>query len=93
MREVIDVTNENDNTGRSLTKKQVEDYILLKGQDSERWFKLVFIDDEMNDDPVASALMDSIADIVHAGIVSLSLEERMEQAQKDCEGIEINGSN
>ena len=87
MKKDTDASSANEKTSRPLTQKQVEDYIVLKGQSGDRWFRLVFVDADMNDDPVAIALMDSIADIVHAGIISLSLEERMDQAKKDCEGV------
>ena len=30
-----------------MTKEEVENYILLKGQNGERWFTLRFVDEEM----------------------------------------------
>jgi len=54
---------------KPMTQKQVEDFILLSGQSGKRWFKLSFIDEDMNNDPTACALMDVIADAVHAGMM------------------------
>lgn len=75
-----------------LTQQQVEDFIMLAGQREERWFKICFIDEKMNEDSTALALMESLGDVIHAGIISLALEERMTQAKEDCKGVNTNGS-
>ncbi len=62
---------------KPMTQQDVENYILLKGQSGERWFKLMFVDEEMNHDPTAIALMDSIGNIIQAGIVTMALEESL----------------
>ncbi len=67
---------------KPLTQKQVENFIQLKEQSGERWFEMRFIDEEMNNDPTAQALMISISDVIFAGMSSLSLEERMADAEK-----------
>lgn len=64
----------------SLTQKQVENFILLAGQTGERWFKLSFIDEGMNNDPTATALMDALADAIHSGMMSADFIEGYEQA-------------
>ncbi len=67
---------------KPLTQKQVEDYIQLKSQSGDRWFEMRFIDEDMNVDPTAKALMASISDSIFAGMTSLALEERMADAEK-----------
>jgi len=70
-----------------LTQQQVENFILLAGQSGERWFKLSFIDDGMNSDPTANALMDVLSDAIHDGIMSMDFTERYEQAAEDTKSI------
>jgi len=67
---------------KPLTQKQVEDFIMLKAQSNERWFEVRFLDEDMNNDPTAAALMTSISDVIFAGMASLGLEERMADAEK-----------
>ncbi len=62
---------------KPMTQQDVENYILLKGQSGERWFKLMFVEEEMNHDPTAMALMESIGNIISAGIATMALEESL----------------
>lgn len=66
-----------DTRKKPMTQQDVENYILLKGQSNERWFKLTFVDEEMNHDPTATALMESIGNVIQAGIVTMALEESL----------------
>jgi len=56
---------------KKFTQQQVEDFILLAGQSKKRWFELRFLDEDMNNDPTAKALMEAIADSIHDGLMSL----------------------
>lgn len=67
----------------NLTQEDVENFILLAGQTGERWFKLSFVDEGMNSEPTAVALMESIADVIHDGITSMAFAERQDQAIED----------
>jgi len=77
----------------NLTQQEVENFILLAGQAGDRWFKLSFVDEDMNAEPVAVALMESIADAIHDGITSMAFAERQEQAVEESKIItgESNG--
>lgn len=76
-----------------LTQQQVENFILLAGQTGERWFKLSFIDEGMNNDPTAKALMESIGDVIHEGMMNMEFDERSEQAIESAKGTIITGVN
>lgn len=69
------------------TQKQVEDFIMLCGQDNKPWFKLVMLDEDMANDPTALALMQSITDVIQAGIVSMDFEENMVAAKKQAQEV------
>ena len=47
---------------------------------SSSTFKLSFIDEGMNNDPTATALMDALADAIHNGMMSADFIEGYEQA-------------
>ncbi len=64
-----------------MTQQEVENWILLKGQSGERWFEFRFIDEEMNKDPTAAALMKSIADVIQGGLVAMALEEMIPEKE------------
>ncbi len=79
----LELTEETE-TVKALTQEEVENWIMLKTQADERWFEMRFIDEDMNNDPTALALMKSISDVIYAGTVSMVLEERMAQAEADA---------
>ena len=64
-----------------MTQQEVENWILLKGQSGERWFEFGFIDEDMNKDPTAAALMKSIADVIQGGLVAMALEEMIPEKE------------
>ncbi len=84
-------TGEPPDFNEPFTQKQVEDFIMLCGQSNKPWFKLVMLDEEMAADPTAMKLMESITDVIHAGIYSMGFEDRMTQAKEDLKGVD-NGS-
>lgn len=87
MDELIQNDTDENPPRKSLTQSEVEAFIMLAGQRKERWFKLVFIDEDMNKDPTATALMTSIADVIHNGIIEAAFIEQMEQAEEDAKGV------
>jgi len=72
-----------------MTQQEVENWIMLQTQNDVRWFEMRFVDEAMNNDPTASALMQSISDVIYAGTVSIVMEERMEQASEDVKGVKL----
>ncbi len=71
----------------SLTQEEVENWIMLQTQNDVRWFEMRFVDEAMNEDPTAKALMQSISDVIYAGTVSMVIEERTAQAKEDVKGV------
>jgi len=72
---------------KKMTQQEVENWILLQTQNDVRWFEMRFVDEDMNNDETAKALMQSISDVIYAGTVSMVLEERMELAKEDVKGV------
>ncbi len=73
----------------SLTQEEVENWIMLQTQNDVRWFEMRFVDEDMNEDPTAKALMQSISDVIYAGTVSMVIEERIAQAKEDVKDVVI----
>ncbi len=73
----------------SLTQEEVENWIMLQTQNDVRWFEMRFVDEDMNEDPTAKALMQSISDVIYAGTVSMVIGERIAQAKEDVKGVVI----
>ena len=66
---------------KKYTQAEVENYIQVAGQSGVRWFKISFLDEDMNNDPVAQALMVSISDVIHDSMMSTIFTERQAQAK------------
>lgn len=60
---------------KPMTQQEVENWIMLKGQSEERWFKLVITDDEIGQDPTMIALMETVSDMIFLGIQDLPFQE------------------
>ena len=56
---------------KAMTKEQVENWIMLKGQTGERWFKIEILDDEVGQDKTMIALMETVSDMIFAGIQNI----------------------
>ncbi len=83
------MTTDTEEVKTPMTQQEVENWIMLKTQNDERWFEMRFVDDDMNDDPTAAALMQSISDVIYAGTVTMVLEERTAQAKEDVKGVKL----
>ncbi len=59
----------------AMTQKQVEDWIMIKGQTSERWFRIEILDDEVGQDPTMLALMETVSDMIFKGIKEMPFLE------------------
>ena len=59
----------------AMTQEQVENWIMLKGQTTERWFEIRILDEEVGQDPTMKALMDTVADMIFRGIQGMPFEE------------------
>ena len=58
-----------------MTKEQCESWIMLKGQTDERWFKIEILDPEVGQDPTMIALMETVSNMIFAGIQGMPFEE------------------
>ncbi len=58
-----------------MTKEQVENWIMLKGQTDARWFKIVILDEEVGQEPNMIALMETVSEMIFAGIQGMPFEE------------------
>jgi len=92
MTKPIEIIGAKKDPNKPMTQKQVEDFILLASQNGERWFQMSFVDEDMNKDPTAMALMDALSDMINQGVNTVGFEERMSQANEDCKGVNVNGS-
>ena len=68
-----------------MTKEQVENWIMLKGQTDERWFEIRILDEEVGQDPTMIALMETVSEMIFVGIKGLPFIEQ--QSVKDKEAI------
>ena len=59
----------------AMTKEDCENFIMLKGQGDERWFKLVILDPEVADEPVMQMLMDTVSDMMFQGMQGMPFTE------------------
>ena len=76
---------------KPMTQKQVEAYIQIANQKKERWFEMRFIDEEMNKDPTAMALMKVISDAIYKDAISAEFDENISQSEVEAKGVN-NGS-
>jgi hypothetical protein len=60
---------------KAMTKEQVQNWIMLKGQTNERWFKIEILDEEVGQDPTVIALMETVSDMIFAGIQNIPFAE------------------
>jgi hypothetical protein len=58
-----------------MTQKEVESWIMLKGQTGQRWFNVVIIDEEVGQDPTMIALMETVSEMIFAGIQNIPFDE------------------
>ena len=58
-----------------MTKEQVESWVQLKAQTGERWFKVVVLDEEVGQDPTVIALMETVSEMIFAGIQNIPFAE------------------
>lgn len=76
-----------------MTKEQVEAWIMLKGQSDERWFKIVILDEEVGQEPNMISLMETVSNMIFAGIQGMPFEEaehvRKKNKIKDAVKIEV----
>lgn len=66
-----------------MTKEQCENWIMLKGQTDERWFKIVILDDEVGQDPTMIALMETVSDMIFRGIQGMPFTESQQAGKPD----------
>lgn len=64
-----------------MTQEQVEAWIMLKGQSGERWFKIEILDKQVGQDPTMIALMETVSEMIFAGIQGMPFLEA-EQARQ-----------
>lgn len=78
---------------KPMTKPQVEAWIMLKAQSGERWFEIRILDDEVGQDPTMVALMETVSEMIFAGIQGMPFEEaemvRKKNNIKDAVHIEV----
>jgi len=76
-----------------MTQEQVESWIMLKGQGKDRWFTIRILDDEVGQDPTMIALMETVSDMIFAGIQDLPFQEaevlRKKQQGKVSKAVKI----
>lgn len=58
-----------------MTKAEVENWILLQAQTGKRWFKIEILDDEVGQDTTMIALMETVSDMIFAGICDMPFQE------------------
>lgn len=66
----------------AMTQEQCENWIMLKGQTGERWFKLVILDPEVAEDPTIIALMETVSEMIFAGIQGMPFTEAEAERSK-----------
>ena len=74
---------------KTMSREQVQNFIMLASQRKERWFEIRFIDDDMNKEPEAIRLMNDISDMVQEGISAAEIEEHFDQAKKMNGGVDF----
>jgi hypothetical protein len=68
-----------------MTKDEVESWIMLKGQTGKRWFKIVIVDEEVGQDPTMVALMETVSDMIFAGIQNIPFADMSKAASPKIE--------
>jgi len=58
-----------------MTQEQVEAWIMLKGQNKERWFEIRVLDPEVDAEPNMRALMETLSDMMQQGILGMPFME------------------
>ena len=81
------MSEENERT--PMTQQEVENWIMLKGQSDERWFKIVILDEEVGQDPTAIELMEIVSDMIFKGIKNMPFVEAQAAAEKEKPSLEI----
>lgn len=72
-----------------MTQEQCENWIMLKGQTGKRWFKVVILDPEVDDDPTMIALMETVSDMIFAGIQGMPFTEAEAERAKESHLSEV----
>ena len=60
---------------KPMTKQDCENYIMLKGQGNERWFEVRILDEDIGQDPNMLALMETVSDMIFAGMQGMPFNE------------------
>ena len=67
----------------AMTQEECENWIMMKGQNKERWFEVRILDPEVGQDPTMIALMESVSDMIMNGINGMPfLEGEKDRAEK-----------
>lgn len=67
-----------------MTQEEVENWILLKGQNpEERWFEMRILDPVVGEDPTAKALMVALSDMINRGVHDMPFLEAQAKDNKD----------
>ena len=59
----------------AMTQQQCENWIVLKAQTGERWFEVKILDEIVGQDPTMIALMESVSEMIFAGIKGMPFTE------------------
>ncbi len=62
---------------KPMTKKQVENMIQLATQNNKCWFEMRFVDDDYNNDPIASAYIKDLAQSFFEAAVNAELQDAL----------------
>lgn len=78
----VQVTVESD--PEPMSQEEVENWILLKGQNpDERWFEIRILDDKVGQDPTAKRLMAIVSDMIFKGIHDMPFIESQVTSNKN----------
>ena len=73
---------------KPMTQQEVENWIMLKGQSSERWFELRILDEEVGQDPTMIALMETVSEMIFSGIQNMPfIEAETARKSKIAKGV------
>lgn len=75
-----------------MTQEECENWIMLKGQSGERWFRVEILDEEIAKDPTMQALMEAVSDMIFRGIQGMPFAESEYQRAQDAQEAENRAS-
>lgn len=70
-----------------MTQEECENWILLKSQTGDAVFEIHLVDKEVDQDPTMRALMETITDMIHQGIMGMPFEESQQAGKPDLEVV------